>query len=151
VKRSQELRPLSVEHHQGLVAARHLRLAGRGERPLEETAASFLSTWLDEIEPHFRVEEAVLAPRYSDAVGADDPLLRQMRDEHAALRSAVGAFQAEPSVALAAEIGRSLDDHIRFEERILFPAVEAALAPAELIELGRELAAAVRPPACRVA
>ena len=51
-------------------------------------------------------------------------------------RAAVGSQQA-----LAREIGQSLDDHIRFEERVLFPAVEAALEGPSLGELGHELLA----------
>ena len=38
-------------------------------------------------------------------------------------------------------LGQSLDDHIRFEERVLFPAVEAALEGPSLGELGHELLA----------
>jgi hemerythrin superfamily protein len=30
-------------------------------------------------------------------------------------------------------------DHVRFEERVLFPRVESALDPEELAELGRQL------------
>jgi hypothetical protein len=40
---------------------------------------------------------------------------------------------------VAHQLGQKLDDHIRFEERTLFPAVEATLGRARLTELAGEL------------
>jgi hemerythrin-like domain-containing protein len=142
MKRSAELRDLSEQHHHGLVAARRLRRAARGEIPLAEAIGYFRQAWRDEIERHFRAEEEILLPAFARVVPADDPLIVRTLTEHAALRRAVRALErdeGERQPLLAGEIGRALDDHIRFEERVLFPAVEAALEGAELADLGREL------------
>ena len=69
-------------------------------------------------------------------------LIARTLAEHASLRRAVcdlARAAGEDQRALASEIGQSLHDHIRFEERVLFPAVEAALAGTRLAELGQEL------------
>jgi hemerythrin-like domain-containing protein len=146
MKRSKELRDLSEDHHHGLVAARRLRQAARGALPLAGAIADFLLAWSAEIQPHFRSEEEVLLPALAEAVPADDPLIVRTLTEHVALRRAVRALERSPDDpgALADEIGRALDDHIRFEERVLFPAVEAALGGPRLAELGRELASKER-------
>jgi hemerythrin-like domain-containing protein len=142
MKRSKELRDLSEDHHHGLVAARRLRQAAGGELPLAEVIAEFLLAWSTEIQPHFRSEEEVLLPALAEAVPVDDPLIVRTLTEHVALRRAVRALKRSPDEprALAGEIGRALDDHIRFEERVLFPAIESALEERRLAELGRELA-----------
>jgi hemerythrin-like domain-containing protein len=144
MKRSPELRDLSEAHHYGLVAARALRRAAAGEQPLEEAIAGFLTAWRDEIRLHFRQEEEVLLPEYARAVPPDDPLILRTVTEHVALRRAVGDLEnasGDRRAELAARIGQALDDHIRFEERVLFPAIESALAGAPLEALGHRLEA----------
>jgi hemerythrin-like domain-containing protein len=144
MKRSAELRVLSVQHHHGLVAAQRLRQAARGEVPLAAALTQFLESWRDEIQPHFRAEEEILLPAFAQRVPADDPLIARTLTEHVALRRATRELERAAvglQQTLAREIGQSLDDHIRFEERVLFPAIEAALEGPSLGELGRELLA----------
>jgi hemerythrin-like domain-containing protein len=142
MKRRPELRDLSVQHHHGLVAARELSRAAQGEQPMAETVAQFLEAWKGEIQPHFRLEEEVLLPAFAQRVAADDERIVRTLTEHVALRRAVRELEQSGNGPpdLVAEIGRALHDHIRFEERVLFPAVEAALEAPLLAELGRELA-----------
>jgi hemerythrin-like domain-containing protein len=145
MKRSAALQKLSREHHEGLVAARTLRRAAPGAAPLAATIQRFLKTWRGAIEPHFRSEEELLLPAFAQAVPADHTLIVRTLTEHVALRRAVRDLErADPAgrQAVAAAIGQALDDHIRFEERVLFPAIEAALAGPRLSELGDELLAA---------
>jgi hemerythrin-like domain-containing protein len=144
MKRSAELRALSEQHHHGLVAARRLRRAARGDLPLGETIAQFLKAWREEIQPHFRSEEELLLPAFAQEVPPDHPLIVRTLTEHVALRRAVRELErAEvgPQPTLSRNIGQSLDDHIRFEERVLFPAIETALEGPRLVELGHELLA----------
>jgi iron-sulfur cluster repair protein YtfE (RIC family) len=144
MKRSAELRVLSVQHHHGLVAAQRLRQAAGGKMPLAQAVTQFLEAWQDEIQPHFRAEEEILLPAFARMVPPDDPLIARTLTEHVALRRAVRELERAgvgSQQALAREIGQSLDDHIRFEERVLFPAIEAALEGPSLGELGHELLA----------
>ena len=141
MKRHPSLHALSEEHHNGLIAARDLRLAAEGKRPLEETVREFESAWSGEILPHFRSEEQELLPALACALPADDPLIVRTLTEHVALRRDVAALitsepQAQPE--LAARVGAALEAHIRFEERVLFPALETALAGAALEALGEK-------------
>ncbi len=145
MKRSPELRDLSEQHHYGLVAARNLRLASESRRPLRETVREFLREWEGEILPHFRAEEEVLLPECARALADDHPLLVRTLVEHVTLRRLARELAAaetadDPRLAeLVAETASRLHDHIRFEERELFPAVEEACAGPLLQELGHAL------------
>lgn len=142
MKRSPELRDLSEEHHYGLVAARSLRLATEAEGPISEAVASFLREWHDGIQPHFRTEEEVLLPQLASVLGADHELIVRTLAEHSQLRLAVQRLPSlmdEELRQLAGQTAELLHDHIRFEERVLFPAVEEQLAGARLQQLGAAL------------
>ena len=142
MKRSPELRDLSEEHHYGLVASRQLRLAAAGSDELEQPTAAFLRTWREEIEPHFRTEEAVLLPGLAEATGVQTSLIDRTLAEHAALRVAVLELAAAPAgdrQFLATRAAELLHDHIRFEERVLFPEIERLLEGEALRHLGNAL------------
>lgn len=142
MKRSAELRDLSEEHHYGLVAARSLRLAAANPASIAEAIDVFLLEWNDQIQPHFRCEEAVLLPQSAEAAGSIGTLIDRTLAEHAELRLAVNRMMETDGEArrpLAAAVARLLHDHIRFEERVLFPAIEEALAGNELRRLGEGL------------
>lgn len=142
MKRSPELRDLSEQHHYALVAARTLRLAAEGGGDLASALREFARIWEAEIQPHFQAEEAVLLPAFARAEGDDHPLIVQTLVEHVRLRRLIGDLMnaVEPRRReVAAETARALHDHVRFEERQLFPALEAALAGEALADLGRAL------------
>jgi hemerythrin superfamily protein len=67
-----------------------------------------------------------------------------MRAQHRALRAAVARIQAADETSLEralSDFARQLTEHIRFEERDLFPAVEECLDAAAAHELGLRLVA----------
>jgi hemerythrin-like domain-containing protein len=142
MKRSAELRDLSEEHHYGLVAARNLRLAAESGPPSQEAVRAFLADWQAEIQAHFRAEEEVLLPEIAAVLGSRHELVVRTLTEHVELRLAVRQLEHASEAAsqsLATQVARLLHDHIRFEERVLFPAVEAQLAGEALRALGAAL------------
>jgi hemerythrin-like domain-containing protein len=63
--------------------------------------------------------------------------------QHAEIRIAALALgRREASAAELKELGELLDDHVRLEERTLFPLIEDALDDAQLSQLAEALAAA---------
>jgi len=140
LKRAEELRGLSHEHHQALFRAMKLK---RASDPGDE-AEAFLEFWRRHAQPHFRLEEEVLLPGWAQFGGGyDAALAERVLREHLelradALRLEAGMLDLEAVRAL----GEALDRHVRFEERELFPLIEANLEPAALTELGARLAAA---------
>jgi len=125
VKRDARLRGLSSDHHRALVLAHTLRGASA-------TGAMLAETFFAELEPHFRIEDeevlSVLALR-TDAESR--ALATRTAEDHAHLRAEAACAAAGEPVDFAA-FARRLEEHVRFEERELFPFVEAQLPDAVL-------------------
>ena len=139
VKRSEALAPLSRDHHHGLAVALRLKRA----EPASAASArdAFLEFFESEGARHFRAEEEVLLPLYARHAPPDSPDVVRVLTEHVELRRRALDLAADPGpeVGDLHELGERLERHIRHEERVLFPAIEAAMPAGEL----EELAAAV--------
>jgi hemerythrin-like domain-containing protein len=132
MKRAEALQPLSRDHLKSLLAAKRLRNA----TDAEAAAQDFLAFWESEGRHHFRVEEEVLLAGWALHCPVDRVAVARMLEEHLAIRrAAVRAAGAEASLGELRDLGRLLDDHVRFEERELFPMVEWALGPDDLARL----------------
>ena len=116
MRRHPALHPLSRDHHDVLLHARRLR--DDDARVDAATAATRFARYLAVLRLHFAEEDAVLAPRI-----ADPALRRRLLDEHAALLRLAEA--GDPAL-----LGARLRDHVRFEEDVLFPHLEASLPEA---------------------
>lgn len=91
---------------------------------------------------HFALEEAVLLPALpGDEKGRS--LERRVREDHQYLREALERLRERadpPGAEILHEIGARLRDHVRLEERQLFPHLEQSLEAAELERIGTKLA-----------
>lgn len=144
MKRHPSLQTFSRDHFDGLNHAKALAGAAAGS-PADRRAAldGFRSAWEGVIRSHFAEEEELLLP----VAGAASPLGGRLLREHADLRAAVAAVLAEPDPpdpAPLERVGRLLHDHIRWEERDLFPWIEAHAPAATLAAIGERLAAIER-------
>jgi hemerythrin-like domain-containing protein len=140
VKRSEELAPLSRDHHQGLFAALKLRRASAEDH--EQARATFLAFWADG-RRHFVIEEELLLPALARHVPADHAAIVRVLTEHVDLRRRAQDVEAgEQGIDALHELGARLHDHIRHEEDVLFGLVEDALEPDELVALGAAIARA---------
>ena len=135
MRRSPELAPLSPDH----VALEHaLRLRRTTSDDVATVVVTFLAFILGPGRSHFAQEEQLLAPQ----VPADRAELgrRMLSDHEEILRRAEGVGH-EPDVGQAHELGDLLSRHVRFEERELFPLLEARLSPERLRGIARRLEA----------
>ncbi len=136
MKRAEALRPLSREHLVALLAAKKLKEAD----DLEEETRAFLEFWRNDGKHHFRIEEEVLLPGWAMHAEVDSDGVRRMLDEHLAIRREALRLEAgEATLEEARELGGLLHDHVRFEERRLFPMVEEALGPDDIARLGASI------------
>lgn len=142
MKRSEALIPLSHDHHQALFVAKLLRDAPDAPDRGKGARSAFMEFWRKDGEVHFRIEEEVLAPGVGLPAGVASDGLTRMRDEHALIRGLVSSLTAESDPEQLREIGQALSDHVRFEERELFPLIEGTLAADQLEMLGSLIAAA---------
>jgi hemerythrin-like domain-containing protein len=140
MKRDPALVSLSREHHHALSVAQQLRRAD--ESDAANARAQFADFWDAEGRKHFHIEEEVLLPRYATRGDAHHPLVLQALGEHVEIRAA--AQQLSDDVAELHELGRRLADHVRLEERQLFPLIETTLSPDDLTQLAADLERAER-------
>lgn len=126
MKRSPFLQPLSREHHAALVLARACERAGHSGNAdeVDATCARALQEYVAQIEAHFDLEEQRLLPRLQGDAG--QTLVQRTLADHRALRALLDGLRQNDAAALA-RFGELLADHVRFEERELFPAIEAAM------------------------
>lgn len=131
------LQPFSRDHYTGLVQAQHLlRAADDDANARCRALAEFVDAWNIEIAEHFADEESLLLPLMTEAQK------HRLKEEHDALRSRAGQVsrlgtEEDPGRELARELGQLLNDHIRWEERKLFPAIEQTCSHQQLADLQR--------------
>ncbi|WP_210495597.1 hemerythrin domain-containing protein [Patulibacter sp. SYSU D01012] len=142
MKRDPSLVTLSHDHHQALFVAQTLRRADGGDA--EAARAAFRAFWRDGGERHFEIEEQVLLPAFAEVGRAHDPLVLRALGDHVELRCrARRAFaDGDPDVEELVALGTRLSEHVRLEERELFPLIEATLPAERLAALAGELRAA---------
>ncbi len=124
MKRHPALEPFSRDHNTGLVLARNLQL-GR-EYAVEELREA----WERELRDHFDEEERLLGPLLTPEMRS------QLVREHQMIATAIAEL---PGGSM--ELGNCLHDHIRWEERAMFPAIERTATEAQLHGLAQDTAA----------
>lgn len=133
MKRHSALQSLSREHHGALVLALACtRAASSGSDEKIHAACERVARQFEtDLEPHFRQEEEeALLPLLRDA--GQDELVRRTLDDHASLRAMANALCSRDTACLG-EFGKTLSDHVRFEEQELFPTAEQVV-PTELLK-----------------
>ena len=132
--RSPQLTPLSHEHYDGLLFVWRIRQGVRREAPIPTLNEYTRWFWHNHLQSHFENEEKLLVPH----LPADDELVQRMLQEHKAIRDLVPAEKDQPLAKITLLVNL-LHDHIRFEERDLFPHIESKVSPAELDDISRSL------------
>ena len=137
MRRSEPLIPLSHDHHHGLVVCRHIREAiARSEDP-ERISTYVQDFWANDLARHFDEEEQC----FFTLLPPDDGLVQQALDEHRQMRKMITQISEAATVETLTEFGKLLEQHIRFEERSLFPHLEQQVPAALLSAAGRQRSA----------
>lgn len=137
MRRSPELAPLSRDHHVALEHA--LRLRRACEDDLAAVVSGFLAFLVGPGRAHFAQEEKLLAPAVPPA---RTDLAQRMLDEHVEILRRAERLGQDPRVMEARGLGDLLTRHVRFEERELFPLLEAQLPAERLRDIARTLSRA---------
>ncbi len=127
IKRSEQLAPLSREHHDGLLFAWKIRQGMENRTPLEMMRKYAMWFWKHHIKPHFFQEEKILIPH----MPAGHPLATRMLEEHDHIRELILGLDDEADKRTLEILCNLLDSHIRFEERELFAWLEENLTPGQ--------------------
>lgn len=129
MKRAAALVPLSREHHEALVLARRACEPWRVESEPAALCAKVLRRWDALIAAHLAREETHLLPALHEA-GEHAAAAEALR-QHGVLREAIDLLRDGDLAALPAW-GDAMREHVKWEERELFPLAERVLDLARL-------------------
>ncbi|QDI92615.1 hemerythrin domain-containing protein [Salicibibacter halophilus] len=136
IKRHESLYPLSHHHQNGLAVALHLKRAETEESTftVEETKFKLQRYWENGGSEHFRDEEELLLPAYARYASLAQPEISEMLVEHVQIRALVQqVLETDAGAEDMHRLGKLWEQHIRKEERVIFPMLEKAL-PEDTLE-----------------
>ncbi len=139
MQRDKNLYPLSHQHHNGLMAVLLLKKGLAKHADVVVMGTFILSVWENELRTHFLQEEVQLHPDVLQ-IPALTQLYHQMKTEHHQIRKIIDDLRnGLLSVETIRLFHQLLEQHIRFEERILFPFIETHIAAEQMAALGKHL------------
>ena len=144
-KRHPALIPLSHDHHHGLALALRCRKHALGQlnpgdpASIEACAAEASRFFNENLTAHFEAEETVLFPLMAAHEECRE-LVAKLESEHREFRRMVApATDPGGQRKFLFDFGDLLEQHIRSEERKLFPAFETLVPAADAERAGREI------------
>lgn len=126
LKRHKALQPLSRQHHFGLLFSWKIRKGF--SKNIEMTRLAAFTKWFYETEivAHFEAEEKYVFT----ILNADHELIIRALEDHKIIRN---LFEDEQNYSeTLAALGDQLEQHIRFEERVLFKEIQEVATPEQL-------------------
>lgn len=129
IKRHEFLKPFSRDHHHGLLLCWKIKTGF--SKNVEASRIRKYTVWLfdNSLLPHFEMEEKYLFP----ILGKDNDLIKRAIAEHGEIKRLV-QLETELQKNLNS-IKEILENHIRFEERILFNAIQSVATTEQLQQI----------------
>ena len=130
IKRSNELVQLSRDHHEGLLLCWQIKTALSKDVDLIRIIKYICHFYDEDLCQHFEVEEKYLFP----VLPQNNELRAKAEKQHTDLQDFIKIFNTNINIIQQTLIDFSilLTEHIRFEERELFPFIEKTVEPAKL-------------------
>ena len=136
IKRNEYIKKLSREHHLGLLFCWKIRRGLKTNVAAGRICEYVYYFWQQHLQPHFQEEEKFLfAP-------IKDRQVQRAINEHKYIRQQVKdlAQYSENNLRKGlAKIADLVDDHVRYEERQLFPHLERTLSKEQLENIGKQM------------
>ncbi|WP_018614499.1 hemerythrin domain-containing protein [Segetibacter koreensis] len=137
IKRNEHIVKLSKDHHFTLLFCWKIRNGLKFEIEPGRIEKYVQYFWQHHLQPHFKEEETILFAPVKDAA------VQKALDEHAQITQQINTL---PSAGnnLADQLSilaGTVDNHVRYEERELFPHLEKVLTNEQLETIGKQIAA----------
>ena len=136
IHRSEHIKRLSREHHFTLLFCWKIRQGLKTNVSGERIRKYVQYFWQQHLQPHFREEEKILfAPM-------KDRHVQRAINEHTSIRQQIEHLSTYPQNKerkTLAKIADMVDEHVRYEERELFPHLERKLSEEQLENIGKLL------------
>lgn len=132
IKRHESLQPVSREHHYGLLLCWKIRTGFN--KKVEPARIKKYCDWFytEHLIPHFEFEEQYIFP----ILGEDAQLINRALLEHKELHR---LFNTEDKLSQTLSLLKEkLEQHIRFEERILFNKIQEIATPEQLAQIEKQ-------------
>ncbi|MEO7445898.1 MAG: hemerythrin domain-containing protein [Ferruginibacter sp.] len=136
MKRNEHIVKLSRDHHLTLLFCWKIRSGLKFEIEPARIIKYVAYFWECHMQPHFREEETILFAPVQDA-----DVLKAL-DEHAQIEEQIKALKNTGDNNAAnhlLNLAAAVDNHVRYEERELFPHLEKKLTEAQLENIGKKI------------
>ena len=134
VTRNEHIKKLSREHHFSLLFCWKIRQGLKTDVAMERIRKYVQYFWQQHLQPHFREEEKILfAP-------IKDRQVQRAINEHKYIRQQIEGlpYYSENNLRKGlTKIAEMVDEHVRYEERELFPHLERKLSKEQLENIGK--------------
>jgi hemerythrin-like domain-containing protein len=136
VNRNEHIRKLSRQHHFSLLFCWKIRQGLKTNVPGERIRKYVHYFWQQHLQPHFQEEEKILfAP-------IKDRQVQRAINEHKYIKSQIeglAAYSENNERKSLERIADMVDEHVRYEERELFPHLERKLSKVQLEIIGKQI------------
>ena len=136
IKRHVNLLKLSRDHHAGLLFCWKLRQGVKYHIETDRLIKYVKYFWDHHFSGHFKEEEEILFDPLKD-LEVEKALADHQKIKTFVEKIGVSGMEREGDNFL--ELTDTIDDHIRFEERVLFPHLQEALSDEQLEKIGDQL------------
>lgn len=136
IRRNENIVKLSKEHHFSLLFCWKIRKGIKMETPAARIIKYVEYFKTNFLNPHFKEEEKILF-----AALKDKPVEKAIK-QHKEINILVSKLSKNTDANQAEQLEKLadlVDDHVRYEERQLFPHIEKTLKPAQLEAIGEQL------------
>ncbi len=133
MKRVDQLQPLSREHHQGLVISRHAKKCANDVAEIAKHWTALTDYINENMTNHFKVEDDLMLAKlesYRHSHPKVAEVINKIAEQHDKLYQLINLQSL--SATKVQELGNALYDHIKLEERELFPLAQQLLSEQEL-------------------
>ena len=134
IKRSEYLKPFSKDHHFSLLFCWKIRQGLRKEVAVERICKYVQYFWQQHLLPHFEEEELILF------TSVNDKAVQKALKEHKQIwqqREDLGNCTGKNVQKRLEKLADMVDEHVRYEERELFPQLEKKFSKDQLENLER--------------
>lgn len=129
IKRNENLKAISREHHHGLLLSWKIRNGLKKEVAPERIKKYVNWFYITHLLPHFELEEKYVFP----ILDKEHELVKKALSEHRRLKRLFESKTA--TVKNLMQIEEELESHIRFEERVLFNEIQMIATEKQLEEI----------------
>lgn len=128
-KRHKALQPLSREHHHGLLLSWKIRSGF--SKSIDPKRIRVYANWFFEnhLIPHFELEETHIFSILED----ENELVKRALADHRRLKRLFA--ERENDEKTLHKIEEELEQHIRFEERVLFPEIQKVATESQMLQI----------------